>query len=73
MIVECERTCVLCNDQFLVDSRSTCLIPINSWLDPALLKHLDAFDDLNCIALMVCTATDNTFFNTFIQHFLKRR
>jgi len=67
MIVECERTCVL------IDSRSTCLIPINSWLDPALLKHLDAFVDLNCIALMVCTATDNTFLNTFIQHFLQRR
>ena len=32
----------------LVDSRSkkgtTCPIPIYSWLDPALLKHLDAFD-----------------------------
>ena len=27
-----------------VDSRSTCPIPNNSWLDPALFKYLDAFD-----------------------------
>ena len=27
-----------------VDSRSTCPIPVNSWLDPALFKDLDAFD-----------------------------